>query len=126
MSLLLAAATKAAPAAIPTPVTGATPSAAQQLAPQILAPAAPHTWFAAHAGWATHGLAGLAILFAVSLVVLLAVQTTKQEGLSGTIGGRVESAYRTRPGMEENIKRLTGFVAVSLVVVWAILSLTGI
>jgi len=127
MSFLLAAATKAAPAAIPTPLTGAPPGAVQQLGgQQILAPAAPHTWFAAHAGWATHGLAGLAILFAVSLVVLLAVQTTKQEGLSGTIGGRVESAYRTRPGMEENIKRLTGFVAVSLVVVWAILSLTGI
>ncbi|MFN2528220.1 MAG: preprotein translocase subunit SecG [Candidatus Baltobacteraceae bacterium] len=127
MSLLLAAATKTVPAAIPTPLRAAsTPSGTQQLAPQILAPAAPHTWFAAHAGWATHGLAGLAILFAVSLVVLLAVQTTKQEGLSGTIGGRVESAYRTRPGMEENIKRLTGFVAVSLVVVWAILSLTGI
>lgn len=118
MSLLLAAATKAAPS----PVTKLN----TQLAPPYLAPAAPHTWFATHAGWLTHTLAGLAILFAVSLVVLLAVQTTKQEGLSGTIGGRVESAYRTRPGMEENIKRLTGMVAVSLVVVWAILSLTGI
>jgi len=125
--LLLAAATKAASGAIPTPPVRATPGAAQQLAPVIQQTAAPHqTAIAAHAGWLTHGLAGLAILFAISLVVLLAVQTTKQEGLSGTIGGRVESAYRTRPGMEENIKRLTGFVAVSLVVVWAILSLTGI
>ena len=118
MSLLLAAATTA-----PAPIGSAAPL---QIAPQIPQQVMPHTWFANHAGWLTHTLAGLAILFAVSLVLLLAIQTTKQEGLSGTIGGRVESAYRTRPGMEENMKRLTGFVAVSLVVVWAILSLTGI
>lgn len=127
ISLLLAAA-KTLPAAIPTalpPVNN--PAGASQSVvlptPQNLAP---HTWFAIHAGWATHFFAGLAIFFAIALVLLLAIQTTKQEGLSGTIGGRVESAYRSRPGMEENLKRLTGFVAVSLVVVWAILSLTGI
>lgn len=121
MPMLLAAATaaKSAPAAIPTAI----PAPLTVTAPVA---AVPHTWFAQHAGWATHTLAFLAVLFAVSLVVLLAVQTTKQEGLSGTIGGRVESAYRSRPGMEESLKRLTGAIAVSLVVVWAILSLTGI
>ncbi|MDQ6929447.1 MAG: preprotein translocase subunit SecG [Candidatus Eremiobacteraeota bacterium] len=114
----------AAAAAAPAPKVSAAPL---QLTQPLTAPLyAPHTWFAQHAGWLTHTLAGLAILFAIGLIVLLAIQTTKQEGLSGTIGGRVESAYRTRPGMEENMKRLTGFVAVSLVVVWAILSLTGI
>ena len=119
MSLLLAAA-----AAAPAPKVSAAPL---QITQPLTSPVfVPHTWFANHAGWLTHTLAGLAVLFAIGLVLLLAVQTTKQEGLSGTIGGRVESAYRTRPGMEENMKRLTGFVAVSLVVVWAILSLTGI
>lgn len=122
--MLLAAATaaKTAPAAIPT----ALPPANVPLTVTAPVAPAPHTWFALHAGWATHTLAFLAVLFAVSLVVLLAIQTTKQEGLSGTIGGRVESAYRSRPGMEESLKRLTGVIAVSLVVVWAILSLTGI
>jgi protein translocase SecG subunit len=57
---------------------------------------------------------------------LLAVQTTKQEGLSGTIGGRVESAYRGRLGAEEQLKRLTGIVAVVFVVTAFILALTGI
>ena len=126
--MLLAAVTKA-PAAIPTalPPANSPASTATQTLQQPIAPAlAPHTWIATHLGWLTHGLAGLAILFAIALVLLLAIQTTKQEGLSGTIGGRVESAYRSRPGMEENLKRLTGFIAVSLVVVWAILSLTGI
>jgi preprotein translocase subunit SecG len=83
------------------------------------------TWFQAHAGWATHTIAGIFIIAAVALVVLLAMQTTKQEGLSGTIGGRVESAY-ARVGAEEQLKRITGFAAVVFVVSAFILSLTGI
>ncbi|MBV8688688.1 MAG: preprotein translocase subunit SecG [Candidatus Eremiobacteraeota bacterium] len=96
------------------------------VAPSLTPSQIPHTWVALHLAWATHAFAALAILFAIALIFLLAIQTTKQEGLSGTIGGRVESAYRGRLGMEENLKRLTGFVAVCLVVFWAILSLTGI
>ena len=87
---------------------------------------APHgTWVSLHAGWLTHGLAGLFLLCALLLIGLLAVQTTKQEGLSGTIGGRVQSAYGG-PGGEEVLKRWTGVVAVGFVVIGTILSLTGI
>ena len=77
-------------------------------------PIAPTTWIASHAPWLTHGIAALFIIAAISLIVLLAVQTTKQEGLTGSIGGRVESAYRGRLGAEEQLKRVTGFVAVCL------------
>jgi preprotein translocase subunit SecG len=120
ISLLLAA---AAPAPVRNPVNTAT-------APPLQVPVgpatAPHvTWMQQHAGWLTHGLAGLFLLCALLLIVLLAVQTTKQEGLSGTIGGRVESAYG-RPGGEEVLKRWTGIVAVGFVVIGTILSLTGI
>jgi protein translocase SecG subunit len=83
------------------------------------------TWFQAHASWATHTVAAIFVIAAVALVVLLAVQTTKQEGLSGTIGGRVESAY-SRMGAEEQLKRITGFTAVVFVLTAFILSLTGI
>ncbi|HET9030844.1 MAG TPA: preprotein translocase subunit SecG [Candidatus Aquilonibacter sp.] len=83
------------------------------------------TWFQAHVGWLTHTVAGIFIIAAVLLVVLLAMQTTKQEGLSGTIGGRVESAY-ARAGAEEQLKRVTGFTAVVFVLTAFILSLTGI
>lgn len=113
IDLLLAVAS--GPAASPAPLN-----------PNLQPSQMPHTWVAQHIPWATHAFAALAILFALSLIFLLAIQTTKQEGLSGTIGGRVESAYRGRPGAEENLKRLTGFVAVCLVVFWAVLSLTGI
>jgi preprotein translocase subunit SecG len=103
------------------------PSAARSLAAPIAAPLPqPKTAIAQHAGWLTHGLAGIFIVAALSLIFLLAIQTTKQEGLTGTIGGRVESAYRGRLGAEEQLKRLTGFVAVVFVVVGFVLSLTGI
>ncbi|MDQ2664338.1 MAG: preprotein translocase subunit SecG [Candidatus Eremiobacteraeota bacterium] len=110
--------------AIPTPVSGAVPLQAPVLAPTP-APLLQQTWFQMHAGWLTHSLAVLAFLSCVALVALLAVQTTKQEGLSGTIGGQVQSAYG-RPGAEEQLKRITGVVATMFVVLFVILSLTGI
>ena len=119
MTFLLAAAAKAAPAA-----AKAAPLTVQQ--PLTQAPAVvPQTVVQAHASWLTHGVAGIFIIAAVALVALLAVQTTKQEGLSGTIGGRVESAYG-RMGAEEQLKRVTGFTAVVFVVTGFILSLMGI
>jgi preprotein translocase subunit SecG len=104
-------------AATPKPQTVTVPVVPQQM---------PQTWFQQHAGWATHTVAAFFLIFAVLLIVLLAIQTTKQEGLSGTIGGRVESAYHGRLGAEEQLKRLTGFVAVGFVVTAFVLSLTGI
>ncbi len=89
-------------------------------------PYVPQTIVAQHFPWLTHGVAGIFMISALSLIVLLAVQTTKQEGLSGTIGGRVESAYRGRVGAEEQIKRLTGTAAVVFVLCAFVLSLTGI
>jgi preprotein translocase subunit SecG len=115
---LLAAAAAAAPKQAPPPIVHTTvnPNALQIV---------PQTWFQQHAGWLTHGLAGLFILAAIALVVLLAVQTTKQEGLSGTIGGRVESTYG-RAGAEEQLKRVTGVAAFVFVLCGFVLSLTGI
>ena len=79
-----------------------------------------------HAAWLTHTLAGAFIVAALSLIALLAVQTTKQEGLSGTIGGRVDSTYRGRLGFEGQIARVTGVVAVTFVIIATLVSLAGI
>lgn len=131
MTFLLAAATQVVAAATKAPVhlTPAQQQALQralQQAPQPPQQAAqPQTALQVHAAWLTHGLAGIFIIAAIALVVLLAVQTTKQEGLSGTIGGRVESSYG-RMGAEEQLKRVTGFAAVVFVLTGFILSLTGI
>ena len=122
MTFPLAAAAKAAATAAKVPAK-LPPVQLQQPLPQ---PAVmPQTALQAHAAWLTHGLAGIFIIAAIALVVLLAVQTTKQEGLSGTIGGRVESTYG-RMGADEQLKRVTGFAAVVFVLTGFILSLTGI
>ena len=126
-SVLLAAAApvKAAATAVAAPVKAA--ATAAPLPVQLpLAATAPHqTFFQLHAGWLTHTLAALFVIAALLLIGLLAAQTTKQEGLSGSIGGAVQSAYG-RPGAEEQLKRITGVMAVSFVVIGTILSLTGI
>lgn len=116
-----AAAASAKPQIQFTTVPNPNPSPLTVQAPAPMQP----TWFQAHAGWATHSIATIFVIAAIALVVLLAVQTTKQEGLSGTIGGRVESAY-TRMGAEEQLTRITGFTAVVFVLTAFILSLTGI
>ena len=41
------------------------------------------------------------IISAVALIALVALQTTKSEGLSGTIGGKMSSAFRGKPGRDE-------------------------
>jgi len=128
-SVLLAVATAkpGAPLAAPgLPKPGASPLAGPLVPTQAPTPAPVQTPVAQHFPWLTHGLAGIFIISAVALVFLLAIQTTKQEGLTGSIGGRVESAYRGRLGAEEQLKRLTGFVAATFVISAFILSLTGI
>ena len=86
----------------------------------------PQTFFQLHASWLTHTVAGIFIIAAIALIVLLALQTTKNEGLSGTIGGRVESSYRGRLGAEEQLQRITGIAAVVFVFCAFFLSLSGI
>jgi protein translocase SecG subunit len=58
----------------------------------------------------------LFILISVVLVALMSMQTTKNEGLSGSIGGRSESAYRGRLGFDQQLTRLTGGIASAYVV----------
>jgi preprotein translocase subunit SecG len=122
---LLAAVSSAAPAA-----KAVVPDVKATAAPLIINPnpsfdLTPHTWLAAHAGWLTHTFAGLFVLFGILLVALLAIQTTKQEGLSGTLGGRVESSTR-RLGLDAQIARVTQFVAIAFVFVATLISISGI
>lgn len=121
---LLAAAT-AVPAAVPgAPKTTATLSPA--VLQQLLNPGHQQTWLAQNLPWLTHTMAGIFIVSAVGLIVLLAVQTTKQEGLSGTIGGRVESAYRPRLGFDQQLQRITTIVAITFAVFATLVSIAGI
>lgn len=74
-----------------------------------------------------HSLAGIFVILALMLIVLMAVQTTKNEGLGiGSIGGQRESLYRGRLGRDEQLARVTTYVAVGFVIVGFVISLTGI
>jgi protein translocase SecG subunit len=115
-SVLLAAAS-AAPKAV-------APAVQATLAPVIF-DTTPHSFLAQHVPWLTHTFGGLFAVLGVLLVVLLALQTTKQEGLSGTVGGRVESTTR-RLGLDAQIARVTQTVAIAFVIVATIVSLSGI
>ncbi|HTX55603.1 MAG TPA: preprotein translocase subunit SecG [Candidatus Acidoferrales bacterium] len=127
MTVLFAAAAAAAKAAAPKahPLQVKLPAQAGQPQVPAIPQPQPQTILQAHAAWLTHGVAAVFVIAAIALIVLLAVQTTKQEGLSGTIGGRVESTYG-RMGADEQLQRVTGFTAVVFVLSAFILSLTGI
>jgi protein translocase SecG subunit len=117
--------------AVATPLAKATtltlsPAQLQQLQAAAAAASGPKSPLASHAAWLTHTFAGIFVISAVLLIVLLAIQTTKQEGLSGTIGGRVESAYKGRVGMDKQLQRLTSAVAITFVLFATLVSLSGI
>jgi protein translocase SecG subunit len=59
---------------------------------------------------------GLFIVSSVGLIALMAAQTTKTEGLGGSIGGRMESAYHGRLGLEQQMGRLTTTFASAFVI----------
>jgi len=122
----LLAAASAAPAAAKAAVPAVKATALPlTLPPNFTFDVTPHSPLAQHFPWITHTFAGLFAVFAVLLVVLLAIQTTKQEGLSGTVGGRVESATR-RLGLDAQIARVTQTVAIAFAVCAVIVSLSGI
>ena len=118
-----AGAAGALPKALPTGSATLSPQILQQLQSLNLGH---KSALAQHAPWLTHTFAGVFMLLAVGLVLLLAFQTTKQEGLSGTIGGRVESAYRPRLGFDQQLQRLTSYVAIGFVFFAVVLSISGI
>jgi len=64
------------------------------------------------------------LLAAIALIALILMQTTKSEQSSGTsgmgwgvIGGKSQSAFRTRWGVEQHMERITTYVAVGFLVI---------
>ncbi|HUV04258.1 MAG TPA: preprotein translocase subunit SecG [Armatimonadota bacterium] len=65
-------------------------------------------------------LTGIHLLSSVILIVLVMSQTTKSEGLTGTIGGKMSSSFRGKPGMDEKLAGLTRWCAIAFMVTGAL------
>jgi preprotein translocase subunit SecG len=95
-------------AAIPTPIPFSPP-------PVGVNSFAPPTFADQHQGLVL-ALEVLFMIATIGLIALMSVQTTKTEGLSGSIGGRAEAAYKGRLGFEQQITRVTSITAVAWIV----------
>jgi protein translocase SecG subunit len=61
----------------------------------------------------------LQALISLALIIVVATQTTKNEGLTGNIGGPVSSSFKGKPGMEEQIRKIT----INVCIAWFVVSL---
>ena len=59
----------------------------------------------------------LQALLSLALITIVALQTTKSEGLTGSIGGQVTSSFKGKPGMDEVIRTYTIYISVAWFVV---------
>jgi preprotein translocase subunit SecG len=61
------------------------------------------------------------LVAALGLLGVVMSQATKSEGLTGTIGGKAESAFRGKPGGEDRLHSITKWTAIAFIVSSAIL-----
>jgi len=108
---MLAATATAAPVTLPSPIPITAPS---------IAPITFHTLtYGEQHPFLVHAIEVLFLISTIGVIALMSVQTTKTEGLSGSIGGRAEAAYRGRLGFEQQLTRVTTVVAIA----WILLAL---
>lgn len=60
------------------------------------------------------------LLSAAALITLVMSQTTKSEGLTGTIGGKMSSSFRGKPGVDEKLSLFTKYAAISFMILTAL------
>ena len=64
----------------------------------------------------------LQLISALALIGIVMSQATKSEGLTGTIGGKSESAFQGKPGLEEKLSEITKWAAITFMVMSAIVA----
>ncbi len=61
----------------------------------------------------------LQALISITLVLLVMSQTSKNEGLTGTIGGNVSANFKGKPGFEERLQNYTRYTGIA----WFVISI---
>ena len=64
----------------------------------------------------------LQLISALALIGIVMSQATKSEGLSGTIGGKSESAFQGKPGFDDRLAEITKWAAIFFMVTSAIVT----
>jgi protein translocase SecG subunit len=64
------------------------------------------------------------VLLAVGLIFIVDIQQTKNEGLGGTIGGKVQTSFKGKAGFEERLSDLTRTLGIGFFVVSILVALT--
>ncbi len=59
----------------------------------------------------------LQVVSALALIGIIMTQASKNEGLSGSIGGKTESAFQGKPGFEDQLGEITKWAAVTFIVI---------
>lgn len=67
----------------------------------------------------------LQVLFAIALIFVVAMQTTRHEGLSGTVGGQVSSQFRGKLGRDEQLALITRYIAIGFFLISLIVAIVS-
>jgi len=65
------------------------------------------------------------IAVALLLIGIVAIQQTKSEGLGGTIGGRVSTAFKGKPGLDDKLTDWTKYLGGAFIVVSILVAVTA-
>lgn len=63
------------------------------------------------------------LIISIAFILIVMSQTTKNEGLTGTIGGNISPNFKGKPGFEERLQGYTRYLGIAWFVVGII---TGI
>ena len=62
-------------------------------------------------------------LISIAFIVIVMSQTTKNEGLTGTIGGQTSANFKGKPGFEERLQGYTRYLGIAWMAVAVIVAI---
>lgn len=70
-------------------------------------------------------LLGVQFIVSFGLITAILLQTTKSEGLSGTIGGKRESVFKGKKGTEAILDKVTTVLAITFLISSLFIAILG-
>ncbi|MCC6729495.1 MAG: preprotein translocase subunit SecG [Chthonomonadales bacterium] len=64
------------------------------------------------------------VALALGVIFIVAIQQTKNEGLGGTIGGKVTSSFKGKPAFEDRLNEWTRYLGIGFIVASILVAVT--